>query len=128
MRHKVAFHFKPLPECTRCVPSLLGRKTAIYSHYLNAITRFTLVHQVVIRNDIHRARELSCRGFFWHLLYSQSLVILISTQPIFCLQRIIFFILSQTRYCSDSGHQAEQWVRTGTSSKYSKPKRLSSAW
>lgn len=87
----------PLPEGPWCVATLLPWKAAVGPHHLYSVTRLHFIHQVIIENDIHRARKLTGRGLLWHLLDGDGLVVLVDRQAILCLQRVVFFILQEKK-------------------------------
>ena len=47
-------------------------------------TYLALVHQVTVKDDLNRARELSCWSFLWHLLDTECLVISVDRQAKLC--------------------------------------------
>lgn len=81
------------PEGPRGEPTLFRRQATVDPYNLHTVTWFHPVDKVIVRNDVNRTWQLSSRGFLWHLLNGQCLVVLIAAQPKLGLQRIVFFIL-----------------------------------
>lgn len=94
-RHPKHFMIDPLPEGPRGVASLLSRKTTVGPHHLDSVTRLHFIHQVIIQNDIHRARKLASGGLLRHFLDGDGLVILVDRKAIFCLKGIVLLILEK---------------------------------
>lgn len=83
------------PEGPRGVATFLSWQAAVCPHHLDAVPGLHLVHQVVVQNDIHRARQLPCRGFLRHLLDGDGLVVLVDREAKLCLQGVVLFILKE---------------------------------
>lgn len=65
------------PERARGKSSLLARQAAVRSNDLHSVSWLDQVHQVVVQDDVHRARQLAGRGFLWHLLHCDGLVVFV---------------------------------------------------
>lgn len=104
-------HFRRLtpasPEGARGEAALLARQAAEGSHHLHSVPRFDGVHQVVVQDDVHRARQLAGGGFLWHLLHRDGLVVLVDGEAKLRLQRVVLLILSGT----DRGEIREKPIR-----------------
>lgn len=83
------------PERAGGEPSLLSGQAAVRSDDLDSVSGFDHVHQVVVQDDVHRARQLSSGGFLWHLLHRNGLVVLVDGQPKLRLQRVVLLVLSR---------------------------------
>lgn len=81
------------PERAGGESSLLSGQAAVRSDDLDSVSGFDHVHQVVVQDDVHRARQLSSGGFLWHLLHRDGLVVLVDGEPKLCLQRVVLLIL-----------------------------------
>lgn len=90
------------PEGPRGEAALFRRQTTVDPYNLHTVTWFHPVDEVIVCNDVNRTWQLSSRGFLWHLLNGQCLVVLIAAQPKLCLQRIVFFILHMQNLFHDS--------------------------
>lgn len=88
--------------------ALLPRQAAVGSHHLHSVPGFDGVHQVVVQDDVHRARQLAGGGFLRHLLHSDGLVVLVAGEAKLCLQRVVLLILART----DTGNIRELKWRT----------------
>lgn len=86
------------PEGPRGEAALFRRQTTVDPYNLHTVTWFHPVDEVIVCNDVDRTWQLSSRGFLWHLLNGQRLVVLIAAQPKLCLQRIVFFILHMQNF------------------------------
>ena len=51
------------------------------------------VNKVIIKDDIDRARQLSCWSLLWHLLDAESLVVTIDRETELCLKWIPILVL-----------------------------------
>lgn len=83
------------PERAGGEPSLLSGQAAVRSDDLYSVSGFDHVHQVVVQDDVHGARQLSSGGFLWHLLHCNGLVVLVDGQPKLRLQRVVLLVLSR---------------------------------
>lgn len=86
-----------LPERAGGESSLLGRQAAVRSDDLHSVSGFHHVHQVVVQDDVHGARQLTSWGFLWHLLHRDGLVVLVDGETELCLQRVVLLILSREK-------------------------------
>lgn len=94
-QHSKLFMSDSLPEGPRGVASLLSRKATVGPHHLYSVTRLHFIHQVIIQNNIHRARKLASWGLLWHFLDGNGLVVLVDRKAIFCLKGIVLLILEK---------------------------------
>lgn len=83
------------PEGPRGVTTFLSWQAAVCPHHLDAVPGLHLVHQVIVQNDVHRARQLPCRGLLRHLLDGDGLVVLVDREAKLCLQGVVLFILKE---------------------------------
>lgn len=83
------------PERAGGEPSLLSGQAAVRSDDLYSVSGFDHVHQVVVQDDVHGARQLSSGGFLWHLLHRNGLVVLVDGEPKLRLQRVVLLVLSR---------------------------------
>lgn len=81
------------PERPGGEPSLLAWQAAVRPYDLHSVSRFDHVHQVVVQDDVHRARQLAGGGFLRHLLHRDGLVILVDGQTELCLQGVVLLVL-----------------------------------
>lgn len=65
---------------------------------LNSVSRFTLVDQVIVKDDVNRAGQLTGWRLLRHLLNGYGLVILVYTQPILSLQKISWKSFQKIKY------------------------------
>ncbi len=95
---KLILHWKysktALPEGARGESTLFARQAAVSTDHLRTVPWLYSVHQVVVQDDVHRAGQLTGRGFLWHLLHCDGLVVLIDGQTELGLQWIVLFILN----------------------------------
>lgn len=89
------------PERARGESTLLAGQAAVRSDDLHSVSGFDHVHQVVVQDDVHRARQLASGGFLWHLLYRDGLVVLIDGEAELCLQRVVLLVLSRQTEIED---------------------------
>lgn len=94
------------PEGARGEAALLARQAAEGSHHLHSVAGFDGIHQVVVQDDVHRARQLAGGGFLRHLLHSDGLVVLVAGEAKLRLQRVVLLILTTT----DTGELREAQV------------------
>lgn len=92
------------PEGAGGEAALLARQAAEGSHHLHSVAGFDGVHQVVVQDDVHRARQLAGGGFLRHLLHSDGLVVLVAGEAKLRLQRVVLLILTTT----DTGELSEK--------------------
>lgn len=85
------------PERARGVAPFLPWQAAVRPHNLDPVPWLHLVHEVIIQNDVHRARQLPSRRLLRHLLDGDGLMVLVDRQAKLCLQRVVFFILERRR-------------------------------
>lgn len=81
------------PECARGEASFLAGQAAVGPDHLHPVSRFDHVHQVVVQDDVHGARQLAGGGLLRHLLHRDGLVILVDGETELCLQGVVLLIL-----------------------------------
>lgn len=72
---------------------MLARQAAVCTDDLYSVPRLHHVHQVVVQDDVHRARQLAGWSLLWHLLHCDCLMVLIDGQTKLCFQRVVLLVL-----------------------------------
>lgn len=85
------------PERARGESSLLARQAAVGSDDLHSVSGFDHVHQVVVQDDVHGARQLASGGLLGHLLHRDGLVVLVDGETELRLQRVVLLVLSRQK-------------------------------
>ncbi|TNN32941.1 hypothetical protein EYF80_056899 [Liparis tanakae] len=73
--------------------ALLAGQAAVGADGLHAVARLHQVHQVVVQDDVHGARQLAGRRLLRHLLHRDGLVVLVHRQPELRLQGVVLLVL-----------------------------------
>ena len=72
---------------------MLARQAAVCTDDLYSVPRLHHVHQVVVQDDVHRARQLAGWSLLRHLLHCHCLMVLIDGQTKLCFQRVVLLVL-----------------------------------
>lgn len=88
-----------VPEGARGEASLLAWQAAVGANDLHTVSWLGSVHQVVVKDDVHRTGQLTSRSLLGHLLHCDSLMVFIDGQTKLSFQRVVLLILERKPKC-----------------------------
>lgn len=101
LRNVIRYHDST--EDPTCIPTLFPGETSVIAHHLNTIAGLDTVHQVIVTDDVHGARELARRRLLGHLLDVQRLVVLVDGETELGFQEVAVLVLLRVHGGRGSG-------------------------